>query len=196
MNAVLEHRKRLMEMGGLLPSGYTKLTWLTNSGGSWFNSGVRRSTATSQIIDIECDIIITSNSSTGYMGGDNGTYFGISNLKWSNSGLSQGDIMLGQAYHVLMYRESVNTQLLYVDDTLVSTNSRTLSAAADIYIFNIMTSSAYQIKGSLGRTKIFKARELVRDFIPCIDPNNVYGMYDIINGQFYSSMTSTPFTGA
>ena len=179
-----------------MPSGYTQLAWLTNSGGAWFDSGVTRSADTSQLLDCETDLIIDANSSNGYMGTDGGGFFGISRLKWNNAGLSQGDITLGQAYHVLMYRTSTTEQLLYVDNALVSTRARTVSGTKPFYIFNIFGSTAYQIKGSLGRTKIFKARDLVRDFIPCIDPNNVYGMYDLVGQQFYGSDTTTPFTGS
>ena len=197
MNTIIRRRTMMGKSGGsILPSGYTKLTWLTNGGGAWFGTGVQRTDATSQLIDIECDIIISTNSNNGFMGSDNGNFFGIANLKWDNAGQIEGDITLNQLYHVLMYRDNINTQTFYVDGSLVSTRSRTLSGTKQVYVFNIFNSSAYQIKGSLGRTKIWKARELVRDFVPCIDPNNVYGMYDLVGEQFYSSMTSTPFTGS
>lgn len=41
--------------------------------------------------------------------------------------------------------------------------------------------------------KLFVEGELVRDMIPCINPNNVVGLYDLANDVFYSSPNGVAF---
>lgn len=41
--------------------------------------------------------------------------------------------------------------------------------------------------------KLWLNGTLVRDMIPCIDPNNVVGLYDAVNGVFYSSPNGEAF---
>lgn len=41
--------------------------------------------------------------------------------------------------------------------------------------------------------KLFVEGTLVRDMVPCIDPNNVVGLYDLVNDVFYSSPNGAAF---
>lgn len=41
--------------------------------------------------------------------------------------------------------------------------------------------------------KLFVEGTLVRDMVPCINPNNVAGLYDIVNDVFYSSPNGAKF---
>jgi hypothetical protein len=42
--------------------------------------------------------------------------------------------------------------------------------------------------------KLFVEGTLVRDMVPCKDPNNVVGLYDLVNNTFYSSPNGAAFT--
>lgn len=193
-------RRELMMGDGILPSGYTRLTWLTNNGDSYFNSGVQRSDNTSQLIDIETTVRFNEGySKYGLMGSDYGCYFGIRNDSWVNDTTSQTQfkIQRGIAYHVFMYRNDVTTQTLYINEIPILTTQRTLSGSRNVFVFNIgyyEAGTGYQLVCSLGRTKIWKARELVRDLVPCINPNSIYGMYDLVEKNFYTS-SDLPFSG-
>jgi hypothetical protein len=46
--------------------------------------------------------------------------------------------------------------------------------------------------GNIYYVKI-EGASLIREFIPCINPNNIVGMYDTVNGVFYSSPNGTAF---
>ena len=41
--------------------------------------------------------------------------------------------------------------------------------------------------------KLFVEGVLVRDMVPCIDPNNIVGLYDLANNEFYSSPNGAAF---
>lgn len=50
---------------------------------------------------------------------------------------------------------------------------------ADLYYFKLLDPGARE--------------PLVRDMVPCIDPNNVVGLYDLVNNTFYSSPNGAAF---
>ena len=43
--------------------------------------------------------------------------------------------------------------------------------------------------------QIYDNDTLIRDYVPCMDNNGVYGLYDKVNGVFYTSATDSGFTG-
>ena len=47
--------------------------------------------------------------------------------------------------------------------------------------------------GRLYYFKLFVENTLVRDMVPCIDPNNIVGLYDLANNVFYSSPNGAQF---
>lgn len=55
----------------------------------------------------------------------------------------------------------------------------------------------YISKGKIYALQISNSEtgELLNDFVPCVNPENIPGIYDLVNKQFYSStVTSRPFT--
>lgn len=57
------------------------------------------------------------------------------------------------------------------------------------------SSSVNFLVGKMGRFKAWHNGILVRDMIPCINPQSIYGMYDIVNNVFYGSSNENNFTG-
>lgn len=43
--------------------------------------------------------------------------------------------------------------------------------------------------------KLYDNGTLIRDFIPCIKPSGEYGLYDVVNNQFYGNAGTGSFTG-
>jgi hypothetical protein len=62
-------------------------------------------------------------------------------------------------------------------------------------IFNSQDKTARirYIEARLYYFKLFVEGTLVRDMVPCIDPNNVVGLYDTVNNVFYSSPNGAAF---
>lgn len=57
----------------------------------------------------------------------------------------------------------------------------------------IETPRSYQ-SGRIYTFKIYESDTLVVDLVPCLDANNVPGLYDMVNEVFYSSASGTDFT--
>ena len=88
----------------------------------------------------------------------------------------------------------------FFDGELRKTFSETSSTAQfsyPIYLFALCNAGS---PADYGYFRIKKARiwndkdELIRDYIPCIDPDGVPGMYDVVNDTFSKSGSSTKFT--
>lgn len=76
----------------------------------------------------------------------------------------------------------------------------TLGTTAGTAITNNMclfsnTAATKFLVGKMRRFKAWHSGTLVRDMIPCINPQSVYGMYDIVNDVFYGSSNANSFTG-
>ena len=44
--------------------------------------------------------------------------------------------------------------------------------------------------------QIYDNGTLVRDFLPCINPNGAVGLYDLVGRQFYGNAGTGAFTGS
>jgi hypothetical protein len=59
------------------------------------------------------------------------------------------------------------------------------------------TSTQFNAQGRLYSVKIYDIQDnLVYDYVPCADPDGYYGIYDVVNGQFYCDRENQAnFTG-
>ena len=84
-----------------------------------------------------------------------------------------------------------NHTLLASNTTLISEDNETPSNALIFY-----TAGGYsqnKLKGKVYYCKIWENGVLVRNMIPCKNPSNVAGMYDIVNRVFYTNAGSGTF---
>lgn len=78
-----------------------------------------------------------------------------------------------------------------------SVNNTSFQSGIPMYLFGANNNGTfhYQASMKLYSCQIYDNDILIRDYIPCINPNGIYGLYDKVNNQFYSSASSTQFTG-
>lgn len=86
-----------------------------------------------------------------------------------------------------------NTKIM-VDDTTfkgLATAASYIPNAA-VRVLGSAAAETSSVKAKLYSLKFYNGDELIRDFVPCINPEGITGVYDIIGGLFLSSATSTP----
>lgn len=96
-----------------------------------------------------------------------------------------------------------NIETIYVDGSQHSTTDWTSTySGTDVKlgIFKMGNSgnswwSGDAQSGKLYACEIYGDGTLVRDFIPCKNANNVVGLYDLVNKEFYTNAGSGSFTG-
>lgn len=188
-----------------LPSGYTEVEYIENTGTSYLEIDFKPNTNTRIVADMQC---VTQNTYPRLFG--SGTW-GLADSVQVGYQIDGGQYCLHVKWFgnndYIYYTSSVgdyqkhtydlNKGEMYVDGTLVG--SKTYSTAYQLTdnlgIFNYIgggrpgTSGYFAqqaFKGKMYSFKIYDNGTLVRDLVPCINPSNVVGAYDIVNDTFYT----------
>lgn len=188
-----------------LPQGYTEVEYIENQNQAYINTLFKPNQDTRIIAEMQC---VTSTNSVMHFGaggwdrtdgmwltyetGINGTLHiaWLGKTTWTTYG--NGD------YNKHTYDWNKNE--LYKDDVFVGSSAYgTYQCLNNLAIFANLQGEGNEyvggiyMNGKMFSFKIYDNGTLVRDFIPCIDPNNIVGAYDIVNGQFYTSASSYQF---
>lgn len=189
--------------GSRLPQGYTEVEYVENQNNAYINTLFKPNQDTRIIAEMQC---VTSTNSVMHFGaggwdrvdgmwltyetGINGTLHvaWLGKTTWSIYG--NGD------YNKHTYDWNKNE--LYKDGTLVGSSTYgTYQCPNNLAIFANLQGDpevvgGLYMKGKMYSFKIYDNGTLVRDLVPCINPNNVVGVYDIVNDVFYGSANSNP----
>lgn len=195
--------------GGGLPSGYRELEYIasTASGGQYIDLDILLYDVLNKNYDIAIKFNPTGkgkdNTTQGTIFGcqDNtgspwpGTFIRVSstNMVGRYIGGSGKDNVLGQLGNDIELTEKTppsKNVYNYNNGGLTHTWGTSLFCA-----FNSQdkTSQIRFIEAKLYYFKLFVEGTLVRDMIPCVNPNNVVGLYDLVNNVFYSSPNGAEF---
>jgi hypothetical protein len=186
-----------------LPVGYTMLEYIESSGGQYINTGFKPDKNTRVVMDAQsvvagaiyygCRASSSSTDSKAFVvlglsaGGVRSDYFG--STKSLTGVVATKRITLDQNKNVFTAGGSAATHT-------ATTNASSL----DLYLCAInQAGSATTISGKGIKTyscQIYDNGTPVRDFVPCINPSGAYGLYDMVNAQFYANAGSGSFTGA
>lgn len=184
-----------------LPSGYTKLEYIESTGTQYVDTGVKMTNRST----VDLKLMLTSASYTGLVFGSR-TSATAKNFVWA-----QVDTKLQvdyRNYSENRFQQAINTNVttIHVDPTSCIINgtecaisgSDAFEADTNAYIFNASGSNFTTVLGKfkLYSCRIYDGNTLVRDFIPCIDPNGNIGLYDLVNKKFYGNAGSGVFVGS
>lgn len=175
-----------------LPSGYRQLTYVQSNAGQYIDTGFKPTNNT------KVDIVFQTQSSSGVITGadagwlSNGFAIAVTAIEFYNARITPS-FADGAKYNVVLDKGVVT-----VDGTSKGTIATgTFTSAYSMFLFgnNRSGSLSEATNTIIYSCKIYDNNTLVRDFIPCYNPSNVAGLYDLVNGQFYSSATSTALLG-
>lgn len=186
-----------------LPTGYKRCLYLENNNDAWINANYVPTDTTGaqviakQIIDsYGCTLGVgnifsaptwnTRATQTSYR-----TTYG-SECKWNNVEVGNwGNTGDGSAYiGELNFLNSRKVLLRFRETDKVPNSSLptlTVSSTKPLYMFAKNNNGTKQNhwKGRIYRVKISEGTEIVRDFVPCLNPSGKPCMYDLINGVEY-----------
>lgn len=180
--------------GGVLPPGYTEVMAIANQRAAYINTGWIPKVAPRLVTDI----MVTGGTDEDIVGMDATAPTWSADVYMSGTCYYRYGSTIYSAFASGMTNKTIFYHLDVGQDFIVDgVNKKTMSA----YDFSSNTKECKLFSGRTGRTQacvmkrtqLYDGATLVRDFIPCISPNNIIGMYDIVTGTFYSSATSTSF---
>lgn len=176
-----------------LPTGYTEVEWVAASGTQYVDSGITETADTA----VDCKFDIDTVASDYLFG----TRQNSSNLSYN--GIYKNN-MLEYNYNEISFTAASSIEL--TEEVTGTTNNITINGVSHaastgtgtgetMLIFAIRYQTGYnngRVRPYGGATKLryFKIKQggaLVRDYIPCKNPDGVVGLYDLIGKQFYTT---------
>ena len=201
---LLERRRAMMVQGGggsILPSGYTQLDYIENTSNAFIflppiSSGTKIETYFAPDLNniprtYGCICGVDSNLQIAFLPAGKAN---VGNATSLNVFYTNGV----KAKVNATFDASSSNSAYIVND--VNTNlHRAYTSTYKFAVFGASsnnTSATYIARGKMYSFKMWNSSDvLIHDLIPCTDPNNIYGMYDIVGEIFYSSENSDTFSG-
>ena len=195
-------RRALLSTLNMLPNGYTRLEYIESSGTQYIDTGVTAKTGVSSKIEMSYTKVPSDANMLGARKGGNRFYlvhyYGSFSIGYGEYYTTGVKATAGTKY-VIESALLIKEQSMYIngEEAIYNGLSNSLDLGLNLYLFgmNYDGSVNYRSSARCYSCKIYDSDVLVRDFVPCIDPSGVYGMYDIVGRQFYASKSGS-FIGA
>ena len=172
--------------GITLPSEYQRVEYIESSGTQYIDTGVTIGNTINTIIDYNYTSI---DSNERYLYGYDSPYvFGM--MKGTGRFFSNG----GSTFNIDTERHIAELGLVVKIDGVTKATRVSVPTTTENYFIFSGNPNKYFILARVYNLQIFDNNNLVRYFIPCYrKSDSVIGMYDIVNGVFYTNQGSGTF---
>lgn len=195
--------------GGGLPSGYQQVEYIESGNGQYIDTGLSIWSYCDKL-RIEIDMLIPSGAQAAYAcqgvgnwGGNYGYYLEFPGGASSNT-LQFGSGQYSDAFATTpndhqrhKYILDCDDEEVYVDTTVLTFNKWNTNADyGNIFLFALGKNNVKQVAliCRIYSCKFYDSGTLLRDFVPCYrTSDNVNGLYDLVEGTFYSNPGGTNF---
>ena len=191
---------RLNKLEGKLPGGYTALEYIESNGAQYIDTEYYPIANTRVVMDVsdfptDAKYLFGTRSSTS----TSAPYqFGM----YRDSSTSIRYIYFGTYINATINDTTIRTTLSANGGTLTaydvmasvatSTNKK-CTYPLFLFALNNVGTVSDMCKARLYSCKIYDNEILVRDFVPCKNPEGLIGIYDRVNGKFYQNKGTEPF---
>lgn len=176
-----------------LPTGYTEVQYIRSSGTQWIDSGFKPNQNTR--IKMDCNVIGFNSMDMFLFGAriaSGNTAFCLAaddtNTKWfalyGNAVLNPTGTCTGK--HSIDFNQNVLT----LDGGKFTFEKTTFQSSYDLLLFATITNG--NVDSQRGQMAVYSCQlydngSLIRNFIPCINPDGETGLYDTVNSKFYGN---------
>lgn len=179
-----------------LPEGYTLLKYIESTGTQYIDTGFKPNNNTRVVMDAQMLDITTARF---YFGARTSTYTVNCNVLISSStirsdyGESKINVTGVSATDRVLIDKNKN--ICIVNNSTITNTSSTFQGAYNLYLFasNEGGKAGYYGVLKLYSCKIYDNDILIRDYLPCINPDGVSGLYDVVNNVFYTDSAGGSF---
>lgn len=190
-----------------LPDGYTQLAYISNNNAAGFDTGITPTANTNAEYKINLDTcdtysryILVSPTVDNLLYPQHyfpvATSYGWKANKMKTS--NQNAAALGTPTTGVDYVASAfgSGNQVTVNGTTATVLIGATEVTEPLWLFGYKEQNTYyHMQGKMYYCKIWESDVLVRHFVPCSNPDGVIGMYDIVEGKFYQSESTTAFIG-
>ncbi len=189
--------------GGVLPAGYTALSYLESDGTQYLDTGIKAQGGLFASVDFE---FTQSNGWSTVIGGADANInksflfaiYTLSKFTYQYGTNNYRDITrafsTGQKYQVW-----VGNQISIDMNCYLRFDKSEFESAANVYLFinNRNGTLANPFYGKIYKAEMWLDGQKVREFVPCSrDSDSELGMYDLVNDVFYTNAGTGSFAGA
>lgn len=184
----------------ILPEGYTQVDYIESHGKEYIDTGVNADSNLRTVLDMAYTEPKAANQNVGAINMDKGQVryhivpqFESFRIYIQNSSFIN-TISLDTNRH--LYDIDVPNHIIKVDKNNYSLNTTSFNVELNFWLFGRNSDSTiYKSKNKLYKCRMYVSGVLVRDFIPCYrNSDNEVGLYDLVNGVFYTNQGTGAFT--
>lgn len=181
-------------MSKTLPSGYTQVEYIQSSGTQYIDTGFKPNQDTRVVMYGYNE---SSNSAWIYgawNSANSGAFAYLSVNRYYMYGSQQinaNSISTGE--FTLDHKKNSFT----LNGTTISGDSETFTCNYSLYLFALNVGgsvSSGKLTGKLYSCEIYDNGTLVRDYVPCKNPDGIIGLYDLVNDTFYVNAGTATFS--
>lgn len=191
--------------GPKLPSGYTELEYIQSSGTQYIDTGFKPTGNTRVVVDFLAYNQTTAQQSIfGSRPGASGRFTLFTGHSTASlqvdynteKSLADQDVEISGLDLTKRVNISISNKLVIDGTTVSSTAIKSFTSTYDMYLFANNNIGVVQLPSSLNlySCAIYNDNALVRNFVPCKNPDGVVGLYDSVNSQFYQNAGTGSFT--
>lgn len=211
------NRNLIAEFANRIPAGYTLVEYVESAGKSYIDTGIKPISTSIITMDVSPTSAPTTTDKyfiySGYTPSTSNATKYILTVVWRNAGIAAntgvaaaiGSYTSSASYTIVSSESKarrmvigvkVSSRTFSVDDTskTISGNSTMSSYMSSIKLLAYNTSTTYMLPAKIYSCQMYEGSKLIRDFIPCVNPEDIAGLYDTVEDVFYPSASSTDFT--
>ena len=184
-----------------LPEGYTQLEYIESDGTQYIDIDVSGDVTFIGTAQSTTDSPTTSQVLVANSGASAGHWFGVQSpgisspfaKRWGLGATATASSTIDGTTKVdfeITFTQS--SQYGTVNDQVLNRESST-SAHTNWVIFAGNATPSYGFIGKVWKLQVVQNDVLVRDFVPCKNSSNIAGMYDLVSGRFFGSLTASNF---
>ena len=194
-----------------LPTGYTQLEYIESTGKQYINTNVKSSSNLKISVDAFRPATVTGEHYLfgGRTNASSPNRFTFTTLADGTYGYQFGNVtspaittsikIINQKYNILLDKTGIYINNIYQQNTYIGTFGANVDGS-NIVLFGLLNNTSFDSRSWIGKiysAKIYDNNVLVRNFVPANDSSNVVGMYDLVEGKFYTNKgTGTFVAGA
>lgn len=181
-----------------LPDGYTQVEYLQSSGTQYIDTGFKPNQNTAITIDLDLDGSFSQYCSPfGARTGNTAQFWTFTN-KGSTTWAARYATTEQSVSKAITGRRSIslNKNTFSVDETSATFASASFQSQYNMWIFatNSSGTAQYLCKAKIYSAQIYDDGVLIRNFVPARNASGTLGLYDTVNGAFYTNAGSGTFT--
>lgn len=186
--------------GSNLPDDYIELEYIQSTGTQYIDTGFKPNQNSRVVMDVQMTAVSSTQFAFCSRGGSSDGYnnpFGVlfsSTTVRSDFGTSR--VSLGGIGSTNRVTIDKNKTVCTVGSNSVTNDANTFQSVYNLFLLASPEGGtpAYFAKAKLYSCQIYDNGTLVRDFVPCINPNGEVGLYDLVTASFFGNAGTGTFT--